>query len=280
MMDPHQQPLIGIDLGGTKTLMVIANREGKLFYKKQWPSLTDLPPLVKKVRETLQEAAVSEAEIMAMGIGVAGITDCDRGVVIEAPALHWKNFHLSDQIRRFFDFPVFVDNDVNCAAFGEQWLGAARETGDFLFIAIGTGVGGAIIANGNIIRGGNFMAGEIGYWLEKSDIGRGRQNRFGEFGLFEQKVSGTALKKRLPSSREEWILDLSVTIANAVNLLNPKKVILGGGVSASLGSVIDLIRETVARLTPVPTRIEITHLGDEAAALGAVAYAMQRTSCL
>jgi glucokinase len=166
-----------------------------------------------------------------------------------------------------------------------------------IFIAIGTGVGSAIIANGSLIQGSDYMAGEIAYLVSEEGISGGHSNAFGDFGSYENKISGSALSRHGESAQvvfekyaigdekaipiiNKFVTDLSIGIANMVSLLNPRKVIIGGGVSGSLPIVLESIRSAVARLTPIPTTIELSSLGEEAGAIGAIAFAFEQTGIL
>ena len=137
------------------------------------------------------------------------------------------------------------------------------------------------------------MAGEISFMIERADMEKGKLNSFGSFGVAEQKVSGTALGTLFSSPKvffelvgegdlkaqnvlEDFIMDLSILIANAVSLLNPEKIILSGGVSKSLSKHLELIRGKVKELTPISVEIEIGQLGDPGAAIGAAGYALNR----
>ncbi len=284
---------VGIDIGGTKILIDISDLDGNIIYREKRKTTNDAEAIAFMIRNSLQSASVAEGDVIAIGFGVPGITDSVRGVIVEAPALQWTNYRFREEMQRRFGIPVFVNNDVNCAALGERWLGAARHTDDLVFIAIGTGVGSAIVANGSLVQGHSFMAGEIAYFVTEEDMARQRHNQFGDFGLFESKISGGSLSESGYSAEivfseyekgnarvipiiERYIATLSMGIANIVSLLNPEKVIIGGGVSQSMQNVLPLIRETVGRLTPVKTTIDLSGLGENSAAIGAIAFAFEQ----
>jgi glucokinase len=289
--------IVGVDIGGTKIIILVANRNGDVVYKKKVNTSGKFEVISAHIMDCLSAADIALDQVAAIGFGVPGITNSKEGIVIEAPALNWAHVPFRDKIQQYFNKPVFVDNDVNCTALGEQWVGSAQNLSDFVVVAIGTGVGSAIIANGSLVKGSSHMAGEVAYMIVEQDVLDNNANAFGEFGLFEKKISGMALAKHgtLPHVLFEqyargdekaipiihrFVVDLSIGIANMISLLNPQKVILGGGVSQSLSSVLDLIRATVARLTPIPTTIELTSLGEEAGAIGAVALAFEQIGIL
>ncbi|WP_028983777.1 ROK family transcriptional regulator [Sporolactobacillus terrae] len=281
---------IGVDIGGTKILTVITDLEGEIVYKEKRPTSQSVETIVSFVQAALHAAQLSEQDIVAMGVGVPSVTDIEQGIVVDAPALHWDNFKLQELLAPHFSFPVLINNDVNCAALGEQWLGSGNHSDNMFFIAIGTGVGSAIIANGQLIYGHRFQAGEIAYNIVEDDLNYNRTNALGSFGLLEQKISGTALNFADMSSTDlfarykqgdvlaqervqRFIRYLTLHITNAVNLLNPERVIIGGGVSESMKEIIDEINDRVNHYTPIRTKVELATLGGEAGALGAIAYA-------
>ncbi len=277
---------IGIDIGGTKTLLIVLDASKKIVYEKKVPSSNDWKYLLDLVRDALNELKISKNQIDSMGIGVAGAVDPSTNKIIDAPGLGWRQFDLVSILKSHFPFKMVIDNDVNCALIGESKLGAAKGCNSVFFISIGTGLGSALMIGGKIIYGANNMAGEIGYQLDKDDFIRGEKNVLGEFGIAENKVSGTALNKWFSSSEEffeklaesdpsalkvfdEFLIDLTVLISNAICLLNPEKVILGGGLSKPLQPYLNEVKEKVTSMVPVSTQIELSQLGESVGALGA-----------
>ena len=147
-----------------------------------------------------------------------------------------------------------------------------------------------MVCGGQLIYGAQGRAGEIGYYLESRDAEEGNLNQLGKQGVLEQKCSGTALDQYeggaealfLSYSRgeanvteiiEKFIRDFSVAIANSISLLNPSKVVIGGGVSDSMGAVIHRIREEVSKMTPIQADVCLANLGGKAGALGAINFA-------
>ncbi len=282
---------IGLDIGGTKILIVITDLDGCIEYREKVETTSDVNKIVEIIQQTIQKAGLTETDIIAMGVGVPGIATKD-GIVVDAPALKWTHLDLKSSLKQYFEFPIFINNDVNCAALGERWLGSGKNADDLFFVAIGTGVGSAIVANGELIQGHDYRAGEIGYNISENDLNKKLVNRVGEFGLFESKVSGSALKKSCDRPEqlfaeyanggteataiiEHFILHLSINIANAVNLLNPEFVLIGGGVSESMNVLLNKLQESVDHLTPIKTKIGLATLGGDAGGLGAIAFAFK-----
>nr|WP_255654575.1 ROK family protein [Cohnella sp. REN36] len=288
---------VGVDIGGTKIMILIADPSGEIVYRKKVNTSGEFDVISGHIAECLRIADIPLEQVAAIGFGVPGIANSEEGTVIEAPALKWNHVPFRERMQRYFDKPIFVDNDVNCAALGEKWLGSARNTNDFVVVAIGTGVGSAIMANGSLVKGNDYMAGEVAYMVVEQDVLSNRSNSFGDFGLFEKKISGLALSQHGTMPNElferfvrgdeksisiihQFVTDLSIGIANMVSMLNPQKVILCGGVAQSLPAVLERIRSTVASLTPVPTTIELTTIGEEAGAIGAAALAFEKVGVI
>ena len=244
--NPESAYCIGIDIGGTKLLLIITDLVGNIRYEKKLPTSNRIEDLVEIVHSSLEASGLKESDIFGMGVGVPG-TVLPDGVVVRAKALQWNNFPLQQLLSEAFPFPVYVGNDVNLAALGERWLGSGEQVDDMLFISLGTGIGSALVCNGRLVLGTQSRSGEMGYFLERQDVENGRLNRLGFQGVLEQKCSGTALSSHGHTAEElfqayrrgdpqgievieKFILDFSVAIANCISLLNPAKVVIGGGV--------------------------------------------------
>lgn len=275
---------IGIDIGGTKTLMMV-QQESKIIFEKRVDSTPELPRIHDMILECVE--AAGDAPIGGLAIGVPGRVDCVQGRVIDAPSLMWHDVSLRDELFTDFHFPCAVENDAKMALYGECGMGEAGSSDHVVFITIGTGLGSAIKMSGQMLDGASFSAGEIGYCVfDPADV-MPWGNREMEFGALERRVSGSALTaaaRRMGMTAHEMLhaktseaqaqtrqfLDrLAVTIANMVSILNPEYVILGGGVSESLGGHLDYIRKRVTYLTPMPVKILLSQFQNRAGALGA-----------
>ncbi|MFC5402214.1 ROK family protein [Cohnella soli] len=284
---------VGVDIGGTKVIVQIVDRNGRVVSRQKTRTSSDLNNIARIVHECVSDSKVNKDKIAGYGFGVPGVTDIHRGIVIEAPALQWHGLNFVEQMQALLQSKVTVENDVNCAALGERWLGSAQSADDFVFIAIGTGVGAAIVNGGNILYGSKFMAGEIGYLLSEEDWHENKEYTFKGFGALEEKISGRALSgHRIPPDLiikqykeghgegyeifSAYLRTLSITIANLSSLLNPQKVIIGGGVSQALSEELDRLREQVGKMSPVPVMIECSTLGENAGAYGAAAFLINK----
>jgi glucokinase len=284
---------VGVDIGRTKMVVVITDLDGEIIFKEKFQSTNSIDEIIQTIKRCIEKSTVDINRILGLGFGLPGIVNSLTGEIIDVPLLNWGEFNFIERLKPFFPFPVFINNDVNCAALGERWLGGKEKVDDMFFIAIGSGVGSAIISKGDLIEGHRFSAGEINHYIDREDVKQYRIGPADGVGVFEQQVSGPALGKfgYLPSELfleykggnkevepivEDFVLHLSTTIANVVSLVNPQKVVIGGGVSQSLDIVIEQIRTWVSKLTPVPTEVELACLGSDAGALGSVAYVFEK----
>ncbi|NGQ95959.1 ROK family transcriptional regulator [Brevibacillus sp. SYP-B805] len=284
---------VGVDIGGTKVLIIITDWDGEVVYKTKLKTSSNVDDLVSMIKESIRQSGVNEQLIIAMGVGVPAITNTRKGIVVDSPALGWQNLPLREAMQQHFSFPVFINNDVRCAALGEKWLGSGGQSRHMVFIAFGTGVGCAIVSNGELIEGHSYSAGEIGYLIDMLDVRNGQENSVGRFGTFENRTSGTALSKHGFTGAElfrqyqhgnpqavavidQFILDVSIAIANICSLLNPEKVVLGGGVSESMHQILDKVTDNIKKFTPNHPKVELARLGTDAGGLGAIAYAFQK----
>jgi len=258
--------VVGIDIGGTNLRLALADRSGAVLARRSSSTVgvcgvhEVMPFIVDGVKQLLTEVSAPPDALKAIAAGAPGITDFDAGIVIATSYLMgWRNVPLRDLLEDAFHVPAAVDNDVNLAAFGEAWSGAAKGTRDFVFIAIGTGIGAGIVLNGCPFRGMGWAAGEIGYTIVPGipDM----PQRQGEPGALESMIGGEGIKAQwlslwradctaLPSNLTateifdhalvgdplaRTILDrsasiLSQVIVNVNLVLNCPLFVLGGGV--------------------------------------------------
>lgn len=254
---------LAFDVGGTFIKYAIVDNSGKIHLKDKvetpgFPAKETIPRTMGNIFDNLR----NKFDISCFGISTAGQINVDKGFVEYAtdnlPGYSGTDF--VETIGKKFNLPVFVDNDVNSAAAGEMWVGSAKETKNFLCVTLGTGVGGAIVINGEIHRGANFSAGEIGHFII---VPEGDKCTCGKYGCYERYASTSALirmyKEELINSglqvndnyTGEYIVDLyykgdkiskkvyekfldyiSYGIANLTYILDPGTIIIGGGISA------------------------------------------------
>ena len=206
---------IGIDLGGTKILIALVDRNtGEVLEHVKKKTKKDKGPknIIRKMLEGIEElieiSGKTFDEISSIGVGAAGQIDRKNGVIIAAANLDCYDLNLKKILTEKFDIPVYVGNDVEIATIGEQKFGAGKDCNDFVCVFVGTGVGSAIVKDGKIIIGATGTAGEIGHIIEDLN---GRQCSCGAHGCLEAYASRSAIERRiegaLKKGRKSCILD-------------------------------------------------------------------------
>ncbi len=206
---------IGIDLGGTKILIALVDRNtGEVLEHVKKKTKKDKGPknIVRKMLEGIEElieiSGKSFDEINSIGVGAAGQIDRKNGIIIAAANLDCYDLNLKEVLTEKFNLPVYVGNDVEIATIGEQKFGAGKDCNDFVCVFVGTGVGSAIVKDGKIITGATGTAGEIGHIIVDLN---GRQCSCGAHGCLEAYASRSAIERRiegaLKKGRKSCILD-------------------------------------------------------------------------
>ncbi len=199
-----QEYVIGVDLGGTNVVTGALRADGARTYGvRSAPTAVEagaegvVDRIVAQIEATMAdamaEAGVTRDAFRGVGIGAPGPLDRERGLVIVAPNLGWRDFPLRDRISDRVGLPASLDNDANCATVGEWWLGAARGARHVVGLTIGTGIGGGLIIDGRLFHGASDVAGEIGHTT--IDV-NGRHCKCGNYGCLEAYASGPAIATR------------------------------------------------------------------------------------
>lgn len=247
--------VIALDIGGTKISGAIISSEGIIQKPKALPTeaYKGADHILNSTFKIIDELLDEEQSVEGIGIASAGRINVENGTVVFAtPNLPgWTGLNLRDIYQSRYHVPVAVDNDVNAAAVGEGWLGAARNLDSFVCITLGTGVGGAFVVGQKVWRGHKWSGAELGHFLLKAG---GRSCNCGLTGCTEQYISGTAIFNRyneisnanltsaaevfrLAGNKEEYavqvieefIKDLSDTILSLNNIFDPQGYVIGGG---------------------------------------------------
>jgi glucokinase len=182
---------IGVDIGGTKVLGGVVDAKGEVLAqaRRDTPA-DDVTKTLDFIVEVVQELAADHA-VSAVGIGAAGWIDASRARVLFAPNLAWRDEPLRDKVAKRVDLPVIVENDGNVAAWAEFRFGAARAAQEsMVLVTVGTGIGSGIVLGGELVRGANGIAAEIGHMRA---VPGGRPCGCGRQGCIEQYASGSAL---------------------------------------------------------------------------------------
>jgi glucokinase len=182
---------LGVDIGGTKVLAGVVDPDGTVLAQARRDTPADDPALtLQRIVEVIAELSATY-DVEAVGIGAAGWIDAKRATVLFAPNLAWRNEPLRDEVARHVSVPVVVENDANAAAWAEFQYGAAADaTESMVMFTIGTGIGGALVLGGELVRGAHGIAGELGHTTAVPD---GHPCGCGKRGCIEQYASGSAL---------------------------------------------------------------------------------------
>ncbi len=258
--------VIGIDIGGTKALGVVHDGEGATLAQHRRPTLVGVDSLIDTLESLVEQLASSAAaEIGAVGLGIAGLVDLDGRVRRSPNLVEADDFPVGPMLAARLGMPVLVDNDANCAARAEVDGGALQGISHGLLVTLGTGIGGALVCDGNVVRGAGGMAGEPGHMMvdpqgplcvcglrgcwERYGSGAGLAHLArqavadGRLGQLEALVAGDASALRgehvTQAARsgdpdalgvlDEFSWWVAVGIANCVTLFDPEVVVVGGG---------------------------------------------------
>ncbi|MGE5672295.1 MAG: ROK family protein [Mycobacterium leprae] len=272
--------------------------------------------LVVLCRQVIAASGVDPAAIQEAGVGCGGPLDPHTGVIMEPPNLPgWVDVPLVDKLQAALGMPVYLDNDANAAALGEHRFGAGRGVANMVYLTVSTGIGGGVIVGGRLYQGENGNAGEIGHMTVDYN---GRPCNCGGRGCLEAYASGTSIAARAreaieagePSAMlelagsvdritaetldsamqngdalanriwDETLTILGAGIANVVHIFNPRRVVLGGGITNFGDRLFDPVRRIALGrvMAPIAGVVEIVpaQLGGLVGVLGAAAVAMER----
>lgn len=309
--------LIGIDLGGTNLRCGIVNDHCEILAHTEAPTPVAEGPaavidrMAEQVQTVLADAKLQPGDITCIGLGAPGPLDGRRGVVIEAPNLGWRDVHVTEMLQERTGIQTILENDANAAGFGEFRAGAGRGCQNMIMMTLGTGVGGAVIINGQLLHGPDWTAGEIGHVCIEVD---GRLCGCGSRGCIEAYASASSTARRFVEALEageasvlagrdraaitcadvfdagrggdplahricmETARLLGLMAGNMANLLNTERCVFSGGMIRAGAYLFDAIRaacDAHAFDTPA-ARLEIlpAELGDHAGLIGAAHSAL------
>jgi glucokinase len=294
--------VIAVDLGGTRCHGALADLAGGVITEDFRPAgegSEAVGALLGCVAALEARATELAMPVRAAVVGIPALIDPASGLATAGPNVHWQGLDLLGMLREHLTLPFEVDNDVSLGALGQAWRGAGRGAHSFVLISLGTGIGGAVLIDGHLIRGRHNAAGEVGYF----PVGHGGAD--GRAG-FEDVASGTALRARAaelkaggrPSSLtaefavadiftaarsgdqvgvqvvSELIGHVATAIAGATALVDPERIILDGSIGRALEPWLDDLRSAVAAGVFRPPDIVVSTLGANATVLGAIARAL------
>ena len=305
----------GVALGGTTVKIAYFDETGKMISNWEIPTVTAnhgsqiLPDIAASIREYRERNEIKDSELLGLGIGVPGPVD-GKGVVNRCVNLGWGVFNISEELSRLTGLPVKAGNDANVAALGEFWKGGGKDYDSMVLVTLGTGVGGGIVIEGQLLHGAHGAGAEIGHMVLNRDetavCGCGKR------GCVEQYCSASGIvrmaKLELEASDEESslrnldkmtckdifdagkdgdklalaVLDkyyayMGEFLANVCNVVNPEVVVLGGGVSKAGSVLLDGLRPYFHKYVfHAASNVEfaLAALGNDAGAYGAFKLAL------
>ena len=311
--------VIGIDLGGMSAKAAVLSDGVLAGKSRVETNADDAPDqtavgLVKLAAEAAESAGVKFEQVQAIGIGAPGVIDSANGAVVYWSNFDWRDVRLAELVRKHSGKPVYITNDANAAALGEAKFGAGMPYRDSVLVTLGTGVGGGIILNGKLFEGFRSAGAEIGHMTVQQDgdlctcgrkgcyeryastaglIRRTREvmQAYPESGMwkiapdlnkvdgrtaFDAMRQGDAVAKRVVS---DYVGYVGEGIVNLVNLLRPRAVIIGGGISAEGETLLAPLREYVypriyVSETYAALDIVCAKLGNDAGLYGAAQFAL------
>lgn len=273
---------VGLDVGGTKVLAAVVDDRGVVVRSIRWdtPARESSSEALEDVlAEAVLEIAQGDA-VAGVGVAAAGFVDRARASVRFAPHLPWRDAPVRERLEQRLDVRVALDNDANCAALAEGAYGAARGVGSALVITLGTGIGGAVLLEGELWRGATGMAGEFGHMQVVPD---GLHCECGRRGCWEQYCSGRAVSRTLdlrpaPEAYDSVGRWLGLGVANLTAAFDPELVVIGGGAASAGDALLDPAREVLAESVVGAGHREVppivaAALGPDAGAIGAALLA-------
>lgn len=304
---------IGIDLGGTNIAVGLVSDDGKIISSSSTPTLSSRPwqEIVKDMAElsikVTEDAGYKMEDVAAIGIGSPGTVDNKRGIVTYANNIPFKNTPIVEEMHKYVKNPINIENDANAAAFGE-YVATGATSDNFVFITLGTGVGGGIVLDGKIFRGFNGAGAELGHFILDID---GEPCTCGNNGCWEAYASVTALIRQTKAAMEKnpdslmhavaeeegkvsgrtafiadekgdsaahevvkkYIEYVAVGVASMVNIFQPEILVIGGGISKEGDKLLLPVKEMVNKLDynkyMPKTDIRIAKLYNDAGIIGA-----------
>ena len=305
----------GVDLGGTTVKIAFFDETGLMMDKWEIPTVTAnggsriLPDIAASIQQFIEQKTIDPASVIGVGIGVPGPVN-SKGIVNKCINLGWGVFNIADELTKLTGFPVKAGNDANVAALGEFWKGGGMGCSNVVFITLGTGVGGGIVIEGNLLHGAHGSGAELGHMvLNRNET---VPCNCGKYGCVEQYCSATGIVRMAKQYLENndvpsdlngispltckdifdaakagdqaanKILDqvyayLGEFLGNVCSVVNPEMVVIGGGVSKAgqvlIDGVVPYFHKYVFHAAS-DVQFALASLGNDAGAYGAFKLAL------
>lgn len=290
--------VLAVDVGGINLRMAAASMRAEVLAKTVVSTPARFEQLGAALRAGLSQVRDSlVGPVRGIVVAVPGVVEPATGHIANIENLPgWRTDELQGILAEF-DAPLVIENEANLAAFGEHRLGGAQGSDSVLFVALGAGIGAGLILGGDLFRGATGAAGEIGYLLSGGDGAAttleqeagadALVRRYRDYGgrssvhtaeaVFAQAQSG---ERAAELAIDELVRSLAVGIANAIVVLNPRTVIVGGGVAEAGETLLAPLRKSIAALVPSMPDLRLSSLGQDAALMGAASMAAEHARSL
>lgn len=311
---------IGVDIGGMSIKIGVVNEKGKIKISRSIPTEMEkgFEAMIRHMAETISDMCadinLDVNTIGGIGIGIPGIADSKKGVVAVAINIGWRNVNIVKELSKYFDLPISISNDANCAALGEQRFGSGTDFESIVFITLGTGVGSGIIYENKLIEGVGGAGAESGHMVIQMD---GEPCNCGRSGCWESYASATALIKQTKRAMESdpdtimhelyrkygkvsgrtaflaaasgdvtaqkvvdnYIKYIATGLISMGNILHPEAFIIGGGISHEGENLIRPLQRYLDNYCYTsglnpPIKVVSATLGNDAGIIGAAALVM------
>jgi N-acetylglucosamine repressor len=290
--------VIGVDAGPQRVTSILTDLAGNIIHRADKQLFTPITNeqfmkiLKDAIRETIEASNREKREMVGIGVAMHGVVNVETGTSLIAPNLNLKNIPIKEELEKEFELDIKVENDARAMALGESWFGG-HASASMVAVNIGHGVGAGLVINEKLYHGDRDIAGEIGHMT--IDL-HGPRCTCGNTGCLQAFVSGPAIAARAQKEGltgedfaklaksgdkeatallEETGKLIGIGLVNLIHLVNPEKIVLGGGVMKSEKFILPAIKETISSrgLTQdaKETNVSVTKLGDHATLLGAVA---------
>ncbi len=305
---------LGIDVGGTNISVGIVNEKGELIAKLSTPTMNGrnsddiLDDMASLCFRLCQEQEIDMEDINSIGIGLPGLMDKKKGILKYANNLNFYNVNVIKEMKTRTSLPVYIENDANCAALGENTCGASKGEKNVIYITLGTGVGAGIIINGKIFDGSFGGGGEAGHMVI---VANGEECTCGRKGCWESYASASALMRegRIAAAKypnceiynlvdgniklvdaktvfdaadlgdkialeiiDRYIEYVAIGLVNLINIFQPQSVVIGGGICAQGDKVIEPVTKIIEERVyggELKTKVSVATLGNDAGIVGA-----------
>lgn len=265
---------LAMDVGGSKYVVAIITGEGKILNRRRgsWRAL-NAPTILSQLIEAARSLLVETNEVpVACGITIPGLADPKHGLWVEAAFSGIRNFAICEAVQKALGIPTWCENDGQAYSLAEMTFGCCRKVRDFLFVNVSNGIGGSIVSDGKLLSGSRGFAGEFGHC---NAVPSGRPCKCGQRGCLEMHAAGPGIaltyeemggapdvtgrradckvvadRARAGDSIAQAAFDeagrcLGRVLATAVNLLNPSRIVIGGGVSLAFDLFAPALRQTL-----------------------------------